>query len=815
MKIIPGKNRETSLFGLLKKTLLLRELFPYLLCLTPQTVKKSFEEGFMNRTTTGMMVLFAAVLTALTGANALAQQSAEDRTLSPYFFIDSDDPDVDRLPLQSTEAEVNISGVIADVTVTQTYKNEGKTPLEAVYIFPASTRAAVYGMKMTIGERVIHAKISRREDARKKYEQARKQGRSASLLEQQRPNVFQMNVANIMPGDIIKTELKYTELLVPTDKTYEFIYPAVVGPRYSNQPENTAPPSERWVQNPYLHQGETPEYTFDISVSLAAGLPIQKVFCPSHKVNVDYDGPSAATIVLDASEAHGGDRDYVLQYRLAGEQIESGLLLYEGREENYFLIMLQPPERVTDNDIPGREYIFIVDVSGSMHGFPLDISKRLLRDLIGGLRPTDTFNVLLFAGGSSVLSEHSLAATPANINHAVHVIESQRGGGGTELLPALQRALALPKAEGYSRTIVIATDGYVTVEEKAFDLIRNNLGNANMFAFGIGTSVNRHIIEGMATVGMGESFIITRPEEAAGKADAFRTMIQSPVLTGVNVDFGTFDTFDVEPASIPDVLAERPVIIFGKWRGKQKGKITMTGISGNRHWKETIDTETVTPLSANSSLRYLWARHRIKLLADYNMLRNDDSRIQEVTDLGLRYNLLTAYTSFVAVDTMVRNEDGNITSVKQPLPLPQGVSDFAVGSTAARAGILSKLRRLLPGSVSEEFAGEPVAQKRETSFNLKIDTIHVSGGLLKDTVLKVVRKHLRDIRTCYEKFHVTGFTVQFKISSKGIVKEVKATSGKSVDGKSESCIVKQINTWQFPVTKEKEMETIVTVTFTT
>jgi Ca-activated chloride channel family protein len=770
----------------------------------------------MNRMITSVIVILAAALTALTAAAAAAQkEDAEDRTLSPYFFIDSDDPDVDRLPLQSTEAEVTISGVIADVTVTQTYKNEGKTPLEAVYIFPASTRAAVYGMKMTIGERVIHAKIRRREEAREEYEQARKQGRNASLLEQQRPNVFQMNVANIMPGDVIKTELRYTELLVPTGKTYEFVYPTVVGPRYSNRPENTAPPSEQWVRNPYLHQAEAPDYTFDISVRLAAGLPIQKIFCASHNVNVSYEGTSTAKIRLDASEAHGGNRDYVLQYRLAGKQIESGLLLYEGQEENYFLLMLQPPERVTDNDIPGREYIFVVDVSGSMHGFPLDISKRLLRDLIGGLRPGDTFNVLLFAGGSSMLSERSLAATPANINHAIHVIGSQRGGGGTELLPALHKALSLPKEEGYSRTIVIATDGYVTVEEEAFDLIRNNLGNANMFAFGIGTSVNRHIIEGMAAVGMGEPFIITRPEEAAGKANAFRTMIQSPVLTGVNIDFGTFDTYDVEPVSIPDVLAERPVIVFGKWRGSQHGMITMSGISGNSRWEDTLDTGTVSPLSDNAALRYLWARHRIKLLSDYNMLRSDDSRIQEVTGLGLRYNLLTAYTSFVAVDTMVRNKKGNMTAVRQPLPLPQGVSDYAVGTAAARAGTLSKLRRLSPGSVSEEFAGEPVAQKRETSFNLKIDSIHVAGDLSKDDVLKVVRKHLQDIWACCGKAQVSGFTIQFKISSRGRVKEVKVRPGKSVDGRSVSCIVKQITKWRFPAGQEKEPETIVTVTFTT
>ena len=151
-------------------------------------------------------------------------------------------------------------------------------------------------MKMTIGERTIHAKIKKRDEARQEYEQAKQQGKSASLLEQQRPNVFQMNVANIMPGDVVTVEMSYTELLVPTDKVYEFVYPTVVGPRYSNQPAATAPSSDKWVQNPYLHEGEAPTYAFDISVNIAAGMPIQKLFCASHKVDVHYHGNSTASI---------------------------------------------------------------------------------------------------------------------------------------------------------------------------------------------------------------------------------------------------------------------------------------------------------------------------------------------------------------------------------------------------------------------------------------------------------------------------------------------------------------------------------------
>ncbi|MBW2124026.1 MAG: VWA domain-containing protein, partial [Deltaproteobacteria bacterium] len=410
------------------------------------------------------VLLIAAAFVLVAGGVCARSEEDFGKTLSPYFLVKSDDPESDPLPLKSTSVRVDISGVIADVVVTQVYRNEGERPLEAIYVFPASTRAAVYGMRMTIGERTITAEIRERRAARRLYEQARNAGKSASLLEQKRPNVFQMRVANILPSDTVRVELSYTELLVSTGGVYEFVYPTVVGPRYSNVPAAGVSPGERWIENPYLHQGEPPPYTFGITVNLAAGLPIRDVTCSSHKVDIEYRDPGLATIELDGSERYGGNRDFLLKYRLAGRRIQTGLLLFEGEEENFFLLMVQPPKRVSPVEIPPREYIFIVDVSGSMHGFPLDISKKLLKDLIGSLRPADRFNVLLFAGGSSVLSERSVAATPENIRRAVDLIERQRGGGGTELLPALKRALSLPGTEGHSRNVVIATDGYVTVE---------------------------------------------------------------------------------------------------------------------------------------------------------------------------------------------------------------------------------------------------------------------------------------------------------------------------------------------------------------
>jgi Ca-activated chloride channel family protein len=764
-----------------------------------------------------ILVLGTLVLTTLFSGRAFPGPGEhEDRTLSPFFFVKSDNPQLDQLPLKSTSAKVNISGVMADVLVTQVYKNEGQKPLEAIYIFPASTRAAVYGLKMTIGKRVIEARIQKREEARRTYEQAREQGKTASLLEQQRPNVFQMNVANILPGDTIQVELNYAELLVPTDRVYEFVYPTVVGPRYSNRPSEAAPASEHWVKNPFLRQGENPPYAFDLAVTLAAGMPIADLACPSHKVESHFSSPSQAKVKLDRSENRGGNRDFILRYRLAGGQIQSGLLLSEGDKENFFLLMMQPPKRVVKEQLPGREYIFIVDVSGSMHGFPLDISKTLLKNLIGRLRPADRFNVLLFSGGSSVLSEQSLPAGQENIDRAIRLIDRQQGGGGTELLPALKRALSLEKPEGYSRTLVIATDGYVTVEEEVFDLIGKNIGQANLFAFGIGSSVNRHIIEGMAHVGLGEPFILTRPEEALSQAERFREMIQSPVLTRIKVDFNGFAVSEVEPAGVPDLFAERPIILFGKWRGQPQGKITLTGLSGEGPFREVIEVKGITPLKTNRALRYLWARHRITILSDFNQLRSDDRRIREITELGLTYNLLTAYTAFVAVDTEIRNQGGTATTVKQPLPLPQGVSDYAVGGNgkvAAFAPLRSSAQLAPAESAESSHLKKPLLKNegKDKENGVTLEEVKVSGNLAKEEVLQAMGKRIREIRNCFPNgFPPEKIILKLTINPDGTVREV--TFGSKITAGPRKCILEHTKKWHCPATRDGlQGEIVITV----
>ncbi len=625
------------------------------------------------------LALFAALLLVL-APPAHADDAEAVPAEGPYFFVHSDDPGTDRLPLKATTVDVRISGVIADVTVTQHYRNEGQRPIEARYVFPGSTQAAVHAMTVRLGERLLTARIQEKQAARIEYEAAKREGKTSALLEQHRPNVFQMHVANILPGDDVRVELRYTELLRPTEGEYDFVFPTVVGPRY-HSPEGEAA-AERWPAMPVLKSGEAPQASLDIAVRIDAPMAVKQVSSPSHAITAQGLYTPHATVALEP-DAHNGNRDFVLRYRLAGDHIESGLLLQRGADggENFFLAMVEPPRAVPARQINPREYVFVVDVSGSMHGYPLATAKTLLRNLIGSLRTSDSFNVMLFSGSQRMLSPEPVPATQANINQALNLIDQARGGGSTEIVPALKRIAELPKPGEVSRSVIVVTDGYVTVEAEVFRLIRRNLGHSNVFAFGIGSTVNRHLIEGIARAGQGEAFVVSKPEHAAAQAERLRRMIDAPVLTQVRLALEGIEAYDVEPAVQPDVLGGRPVVVFGKWRGDaRRAQAVVEGLAAEGPYRALV-APADPAARVGEALRLLWARSRIAALADQEALEGSGANKAAITELGLQHGLLTAYTSFIAVDQLVRNPNPALApTVDQPLPMPQGVSNLAVGA---------------------------------------------------------------------------------------------------------------------------------------
>ncbi|MCM1124058.1 MAG: VIT and VWA domain-containing protein [Eubacterium sp.] len=628
------------------------------------------------------ILCFLSMLLLLTSyvptAHAEEKTENEDKTRSPYFYVESEEIGVDSFPLKSTDVTTTIQGIIADTYVVQTYANEGTKPINASYVFPASTKVTIHGMQMRIGNQTVTATIKEKEEAKEEFETAKSEGKSASMLSEQRANVFTMDVANIMPGDKVEIELHYTELITPCEGVYEYVYPTVVGPRYVGPVMDDTGNREEWAATPYLPEGTTPSDEYHIDVTVSSGVPITSLTSSSHEIHIGWDENTTAHVSLADPADYAGNRDFILDYKLNGEQISTGLITSQNEKENTFMLMIQPPERYETEEIPPREYIFVLDVSGSMYGFPLDTAKKLINNLVSGLRETDTFNLILFSGNSLKLAPRSLPATKENINKAIRMINGQDGAGGTELASALEDALRIPEEKNTARSIVIISDGYVYGESEVFDLINDNLNKADFFSFGIGTAVNRHLINGIATIGQGESFVVTDEDEAPEAAERFRTYIQSPVLTDIEVSFEGFDAYDVEPATLPTLYAQKPIVLLGKWKGEAAGTIKVKGMTGGGAYSESIHVADAIS-GQNDAVGYLWARKRVERLTDYGASGDNPEVQQEVTQIGLNYHMITPYTSFIAVLDVVRNPDGEGTDVDQPLPLPLEVSNLAVG----------------------------------------------------------------------------------------------------------------------------------------
>lgn len=635
-----------------------------------------------------------------------AQGGTQSRSLAPRLWVPDGNAAQDSVPLKSSKAEVVIEGPMARVSLTQQYGNQGQRPIHARYVFPASTKAAVHGLTMKIGSRVIAAKIKEKEAAAQQFEVAQQQGQRAALLSQQRPNVFMMDVANLQPGETLELTLEYSELLVPDNGVYEWVYPTVVGPRYGGELAQAvdddalhappaASPDRVWASNPYAAdrpQGGNPAaVATSIRVALSSPLGVQALDSTQHKVRTQWHSPKSVTLELDPSETQAGNRDFMLRFRLAGDHIATGVSTFKRGDEHYFLLMAEPPQRVQPAQIMRREYLFVVDVSGSMHGFPLDTARAVMTNLLQGLHPHEFFNILFFSGGADVLSPQPLVATPENVQRALAMMQSFRGSGGTELLPALRQALAMPRVPEVARSMVVVTDGFVTVEQEAYDLIREHRHDSNVFAFGIGTSVNRHLIERLARAGAGEPFIITQASEAAEVGPRFRQYVSAPLLSNLRVQGEGVELYDLEPARIPTMLAQRPVVVFGKYRHAKDGAaLTLTGEGATGAYRARLPLNSAQTDSA--LLPVLWARHRVMNLADLPKPEREAKR-DEIVQLGLTYGLLTEFTSFIAVDeTVVERADATQT---QPLPLPQGVTPFALGRAAPEPELLWLLLLLL------------------------------------------------------------------------------------------------------------------------
>lgn len=555
---------------------------------------------------------------------------------------------VKELPLNSYKADVDIVGNIANVKLTQTFINVAGRKIDAKYRFPGSTQAAVNGMTMKIKDRVIYAQIQEKQEARQTYEKAKEEGKRASLLSQEKPNIFTTEVANIYAGDTIQVVVEYSEIIEYKEYVYSFVLPTKIGERYQNSYEKVG---ERGEYDVYSNTSANKKIDFEINVSISSIFDVSKVRCKTHDISAEQkDGKTY--VIMNTPTAL--DRDFILQYEMVSKKVESGLLLHEGEDENFFLLMLQAPRRVPAEEILPREYVFVVDVSGSMNGKPIETAIHLFGNLLEKTNEEDMFNVVKFAGSNETLFDEARPATMENLQKGFDFLSNERGGGGTELLTALKRAMELPKQDKYSRSVILITDGFISADLEVIEYLSENLDKGNVFPFGIGNSVNRYLIEGLANISMSEPFIITDMKDANKEADKFKEYIEAPVMTDIKIEYEGFDAYDIVPEKIPDVFAQRPIIISGKYKGHPSGIVRVSGQNGKQEMKTYFQVENFAQMDTSQVLKYLWARRKLQTLQDFPgpySYRNSDENKQAIIDLGLKYHLMTNHTSFVAVDT--------------------------------------------------------------------------------------------------------------------------------------------------------------------
>jgi len=596
-------------------------------------------------------------------------------------------------PLKHTDVRATVSGFLARVIVTQVFENDAKAAIEAVYTFPLPQDAAVDDMTIHIGERTVRGVIKRREEARAIYEKAKQTGHVAALLDQERPNIFSQSIANILAGEQVTVTISYIETLRYEDGAYEFVFPTVVGPRYipgsptGKQGGGWAPDTDRVpdasrITPPVAVPGTRAGHDISIDMAIDAGVPIQDLRSKSHEIDVDRTGASSAHVRL-RNLAEIPNKDFILKFDVAGKQIADAILTAASPASSkvpggYFTLILQPPGRVQAEDVTPKELVFVLDTSGSMSGFPIEQAKKLIDRALDELYPGDTFNLITFSGDTRILFPEPVYPTAENVRRAKKFLESRSGGGGTEMMKAIRAALDPSDKQDHIRIVCFATDGYVGNDTEIIDEIQKH-PNARVFSFGIGNSVNRFLLDGMAKAGRGAVEYVTLADKADESARRLYERLRSPLLTDVTVDWRGFPVTDVFPSRLPDLFSGQPLIITGRYSAPTKATIRLQGTRAGEPYTREIPITFSSDASSNTALAGFWARKKIDELMSQDWSGSQNGNMKpalqkEITQLGLDYRLMTQFTSFVAVEERVVTKDGQPVRVEVPVEMPEGVS---------------------------------------------------------------------------------------------------------------------------------------------
>ncbi len=587
--------------------------------------------------------------------------------------IDPKHDTIEPCPLKHTDVKAEISGFIARVRVTQEFVNPTQDKIEAVYKFPLPPGSAVDAMTMLVGDRRIIGKIKKREEARQIFETARERGQLASLLDQERPNIFTQSVTNIKPGEAVKIEISYVETLKYDESQFEFSFPMVVGPRYIPR----GLPGAGNIVPKRTPEGTRAGHDLSLQVSLDAGLPVSKLESPTHVVDIAQPDARHASIKLK-DQATIPNKDFILRYSTATNKIQDSVLTHADQRGGYFMLVLQPPDRVAPAEITPKEIVFVLDTSGSMMGFPIEKAKEAMRLSLDGMNPRDTFNVITFSGDEHILFPAPVPATSENVRKAQNFLASQRGSGGTEMMKAIRAALDPSDQQDHIRIACFMTDGEVGNDFEIISEVQKH-PNARVFSFGIGSSPNRFLLDNMARYGRGEVEYVGLNDDGDAAAKRLYQRVRTPVLTDVSIDWSGLPISEIYPKRIPDLFSAKPVVLFGRYKGAAQGNIRLRGKVAGKPFERTIAVKFAPAEAANDVVANMWARAKVDDLMGQDLSGAQSGTIradlrEAVTQLGLSYSLMTQYTSFVAVEETTVTEGGKPRRIEVPVEMPEGVS---------------------------------------------------------------------------------------------------------------------------------------------
>ncbi|HEV8605269.1 MAG TPA: VIT domain-containing protein [Tepidisphaeraceae bacterium] len=584
------------------------------------------------------------------------------------------------VPLKHTNVAVSIAGYIATVDVTQQYENPYSGKIEAVYVFPLPDNAAVSEFVMTIGERRIRGIIREREEAERIYKEARSQGYVATLLTQERPNIFTQKVANIEPGKKIDVNLRYFHTLGYNDGAFEFVFPMVIGPRFNpaGSGEGVGAVSRdgrgssgQKTEIQYLRPNERSGHDISLSVAMDAGVPIEKVECASHAIERTPGGEGRMQVKLAAGERIP-NKDFVLRYQVAGKTPKSAFFASRDARGGYFTLMILPPRELADAPRQPLEMVFTLDTSGSMDGRPIEQSKAAMRYALTHMNSADSFQIINFSDHPTKFAREPVAATPRNVQAALEHLARMQAEGGTMLVDGLRASLLFPPDSNRLRLVAFLTDGFIGNEDEALRELHNCLGPARVFSFGVGSSPNRFLMNEMARMGRGAAAYVGLNENPEQVMAQFFERVSHPAMTDVRVDWGTLDVREVYPSRVPDLFVGRPVILTGRFNGSADSTITIRGKAAGEEKVVSVPVR-IDAAPTSPALPVLWARTKIADLMGRAVWEENRELPQQVKTLAMEYGVVSPYTAFLAVDASERTAGNVGTTVNVPVPAPEGV----------------------------------------------------------------------------------------------------------------------------------------------